>query len=136
MTTLRVAAAVAERHGLILVTRRQPGVHLEGHWEFPGGKCEPGESLPECLARELREELDVEATVTDEIFTTVHEYTDRRVELHFFRCELHGEVAPQLGQEAQWLALSQLGTLEFAPADRELVARLNRPHPARSDSEG
>jgi 8-oxo-dGTP diphosphatase len=127
MTTLRVAAAVAERNGLVLVTRRQQGVHLEGHWEFPGGKCEPGESLPECLARELREELDAGVKVGEEIFTTAHEYADRRVELHFFRCELDGEVTPQLGQEARWLTPSELPTLEFAPADRELVDRLSRP---------
>jgi 8-oxo-dGTP diphosphatase len=126
MTTLRVAAGVAERNGLVLVTRRQQGVHLEGHWEFPGGKCEPGESFSECLARELREELDVDVTVGEEIFRTVHEYLDRRVELHFFRCEIEGEVIPQLGQEARWLAPSELRTLEFAPADLELVDRLNR----------
>lgn len=127
MTTLRVAAGVAERDGLILVTRRQQGVHLEGHWEFPGGKCEPGEPLAECLARELREELDVGATVGEEIYTTVHEYMDRRVELHFFRCEIDGEAIPQLGQEARWLAPSALRSLEFAPADLELVDRLSRP---------
>ena len=55
-----VAAAVIERDGRFLVTRRQAGVHLEGYWEFPGGKCEPGETLDACLARELREELDVD----------------------------------------------------------------------------
>ena len=49
-----------ERDGRFLITRRQPGVHLDGHWEFPGGKCEPGETLHDCLSRELREELDVE----------------------------------------------------------------------------
>ena len=57
MTTLVVAAAIVERDGRYLVTRRQQGVHLAGHWEFPGGKCDPGETLAGCLARELREEL-------------------------------------------------------------------------------
>jgi 8-oxo-dGTP diphosphatase len=126
---VRVAAAVASREGLVLVTKRQQGVHLEGHWEFPGGKCEPDEPLAECLARELREELDVGVTVGEEILATVHEYPDRRVELHFFRCEIHGEVTPQLGQEARWLSPSELRTLEFAPADRELVDRLAPPSP-------
>ena len=57
VNTIVVAAAVIERGGQFLVTRRQPGTHLAGHWEFPGGKCEPGETLAACLARELREEL-------------------------------------------------------------------------------
>ena len=65
-----MTAAVIERDGRVLVTRRQRGVHLEGYWEFPGGKCHPGESLAACLARELREELDVDARIGPEMFTT------------------------------------------------------------------
>ncbi len=63
MTRLVVTAAVIERGGRYLVTRRQKGVHLEGLWEFPGGKCDAGESLADCLRRELREELGVDAAV-------------------------------------------------------------------------
>ena len=85
---LVVTAAVIERGDEILVTRRQEGVHLAGHWEFPGGKCEPGESLQACMARELREELGVEARVGEEVLVTSHDYPDRRVELHFLRCTL------------------------------------------------
>ena len=94
---------------MLLVTRRQKGVHLEGYWEFPGGKCDAGESLAACLARELREELAVDARVGEEIFTTTHTYPDRRVELHFLRCELHGEPLPQLGQEMRWVAARRAG---------------------------
>jgi 8-oxo-dGTP diphosphatase len=121
MTTLVVAAAVIARGECLLVTRRQPGVHLAGHWEFPGGKCEPGESLPACLARELREELDVEVIVGAEIFATAHQYPDRLVELHFLRCDLRGEPAPQLGQEVRWVAREALTGLAFPPADQELI---------------
>ena len=53
--TIVVSAAVIEDHDRFFVTRRQKGVHLEGFWEFPGGKCEPGESLADCLQRELEE---------------------------------------------------------------------------------
>src|SRR2546425_8077776 len=90
MTAIIVTAAVIERDGCFLVTRRQKGVHLEGCWEFPGGKCDAGESLAACLARELREELDVDARVGVEVFTTSHSYPDRTVELHFFQCALQG----------------------------------------------
>ena len=85
-TAIVVTAAVIERDGGFLVTRRQTGVHLEGYWEFPGGKCEPGETYAACLARELREELDVGVTVGEELFATTHAYPDRAVELHFLRC--------------------------------------------------
>jgi mutator protein MutT len=119
-----VTAAVIDRDGRFLVTRRQEGVHLAGCWEFPGGKCEAGESLDACLARELREELDVEVQVGGEIFTTTHDYADRRVELHFLRCDLHGNPQPQLGQEMRWVRGEELAALEFPPADAELIRLL------------
>jgi len=124
MTPIVVTAAVVERDGRFLVTRRPKGSHLEGYWEFPGGKCEAGESLAACLARELREELDVEAHVGEEVLVTTHPYADRSVELHFFRCELRGEPRPLLGQEMRWAARDELATLEFPPADDELIQRL------------
>jgi 8-oxo-dGTP diphosphatase len=122
--TIVVTAAVIERDGAFLVARRQKGVHLEGYWEFPGGKCEPAESLGACLVRELREELAVEAIVGDEIFTTTHAYADRSVELHFLKCTLHGMPNPQVGQEIRWVPREQLAALEFPPADVELIRKL------------
>ena len=124
MKTIVVTAAVIERDGQFLVTRRQQGVHLEGCWEFPGGKCEPDEPLGACLSRELREELDVDARVGDEVFTVAHDYPERRVELHFFACELLGEPRPQQGQAMQWVRREDLATLEFPPADAELIEKL------------
>ena len=122
-----VAAAVIERDGRYLVTRRQPGVHLAGQWEFPGGKCEPGETLRACLFRELREELNVEASIGDLVLTTTHEYPERRVELHFIRCGLDGEPAPQLGQQMRWIRPEDFDALEFPPGDAELIRILRTP---------
>jgi 8-oxo-dGTP diphosphatase len=119
--TLVVTAAVVERDERFLVTRRQQGVHLEGYWEFPGGKCDRGETLPACLARELREELAVEARILDEIFTITHRYADRAVELHFFRCDLDGVPSPQLGQEMRWVTRAEMASLPFPPADDQLI---------------
>ena len=124
MTAIVVTAAVIEIDGRFLVTRRQKGVHLEGFWEFPGGKCDAGESLAVCLARELLEELDVDARIGEEVFTTTHTYPERSVELHFFRCELLGEPRPQLGQEMRWVRREELAALEFPPADAELIRLL------------
>ncbi|MGC4085204.1 MAG: (deoxy)nucleoside triphosphate pyrophosphohydrolase [Vicinamibacterales bacterium] len=124
MTSIIVTAAVVERHGTFLVTRRLKGTHLAGTWEFPGGKCEDGESLVDCLVREMREELGVGCTVGNEILSVTHDYQDRRVTLHFFACALDGEPTPQLGQAMQWVPRAQLRDLEFPPADDELIARL------------
>lgn len=122
--TLIVLAAVVERDGAFLLTRRLRGTHLAGTWEFPGGKCEPGETHEACLRRELEEELGVSAKIGVEIFTITHAYDERTVELHFRRCTLSGEPRPLLGQEMQWVSREGLGALEFPEADRELIERL------------
>ena len=124
VTTIVVTAAVVERDGRFLVTKRPKGAHLEGCWEFPGGKCDAGEALAVCLARELLEELDVEARIGEEILTTTHTYPERSVELHFFRCELCREPRPQLDQEMRWVHREELATLESPPADAELIRLL------------
>ena len=124
MTTIVVTAAVIERDDRFLVTRRPRGVHLEGYWEFPGGKCERGEDHATCLARELREELAVDVSVGDEVLATTHAYPDRAVELHFIRCAIAGDPAPQVEQDLRWVARADLAALEFPPADAELIRLL------------
>jgi 8-oxo-dGTP diphosphatase len=126
-TTIIVAAAVIEQDDRFLVTRRQAGVHLEGHWEFPGGKCQAGETLAACMTRELLEELNVRTEVGAELLSTTHDYANRRVELHFLRCAVAGEPAPQQGQEMRWVTREELGALRFPPADEELIALLAEP---------
>jgi len=124
MITFVVTAAVIEEGGRFLVTRRQDGVHLAGYWEFPGGKCHPGEGLARCLARELREELDVDVEVGEELLSTTHDYPDRRVELHFLGCVLLSNPSPQQGQDIRWVARRDLTSLEFPAADTELIRML------------
>lgn len=119
-----VLAAVVERDGLILVTRRQEGTHLAGLWEFPGGKCGPDETHEACLARELAEEIGVRSTIGPELLVTEHAYPERTVRLHFRRCTIHDEPRSMLGQEIRWIARADLPTLEFPEADVELIRLL------------
>jgi len=121
-----VAAVIEDRHRF-LVTRRQPGVHLAGMWEFPGGKIDPDESHDAALRRELREELGVEAEVGELVHETTHAYPDVTVALFFYRCALRGEPRPLLGQEMRWVPRAELAALGFPPADTELIERLMRP---------
>ncbi len=116
-----VVAAVIERNGAFLVTRRQPGVHLEGMWEFPGGKIDPAETHADALQREMREELDVDITVGDLVLATSHAYPERTVLLYFYRCELTGTPTALLGQEVRWVRREELAALDFPPADEELI---------------
>lgn len=121
-----VTAAVVLRGNAFLVTRRPQGAHLAGLWEFPGGKCEPGETHEACLAREIEEELGVRARVGREILAVSHEYADRTVELHFFACQLAADPRPMLGQEMRWIERDRLDSLAFPPADAELIEMLRR----------
>ena len=121
---LVVAAAVIEDAGRYLVTRRPRGVHLEGYWEFPGGKCELGESLDQCLRREISEELGTDALPGAEILSVSHDYPERTVELHFVACRLIDVPTPLLGQEMRWVTRAELRELDFPPADAELIELL------------
>ena len=127
---LQVAAALIARDGRYLICRRRPGAHLGGLWEFPGGKREGGESLEDCLVREIREELgvDVSAPVLHAVLT--HAYPERRVELHFFRCAIMRGEPECLGcAELRWVAPRDLHGYEFPPADRSVIQRLGDEEP-------
>ncbi len=122
-----VVAAVIERDGSFLLTRRLEGTHLAGKWEFPGGKIAPGETHTRALEREIREELAADVEVGALIFEIEHPYPDRTISLHFYRCTLQGEPKPLLGQEMKWVPRAELGTLDFPPADADLIRILIGP---------
>jgi 8-oxo-dGTP diphosphatase len=116
-----VVAAVIERDSRFLVARRLKGTHLAGFWEFPGGKMHDDETQEDALRREIAEELNSAISDVRKIFHTAHAYPERVVELHFYRCELAGEPQPMLGQELRWITRGEFGSLEFPPADAELI---------------
>jgi 8-oxo-dGTP diphosphatase len=121
-----VVAAVIEKGTRVLVTRRLAGTHLEGCWEFPGGKVAEGETHRESLAREIEEELGCRCDVGEELLAIEHEYPERIVQLHFRHCTLAGDPRPMLGQEMRWVTRAELPALEFPPADTALVEMLRK----------
>jgi len=123
--SVQVAAGLISREGCYLITRRKAGVHLGGLWEFPGGKREPGESLEDCLRREVREELGVEITRPALFRVIHHDYPEMSVELHFFRCSIReGQVRPLGCADLRWVAPEEMAQYEFPPADQPLVRSL------------
>ena len=122
---IEVAAAIIERNGRILIGKRGGTGSCTGLWEFPGGKREPGETLPETLRRECREELGVSISVGGLCAEITHQYPDREVHLSFFFALLeNGEPSSSVHTELLWAAPEDLTGLSFCPADTELVVRL------------
>ena len=119
-----VVAAVIERDGAFLLTMRPEGTHLEGHWEFPGGKVHPAETHAEALRRELHEELDVVAMVGTLVHEVTYAYPEKVVAISFYTCTFEGEPKPMIGQLIRWVPSHELGALQFPDADRQLIAQL------------
>lgn len=119
------AAVIMDADARILVTQRPTDDMLGGLWEFPGGKCEPGETLAECLVREIREELDVEVEVGEPLAVIRHAYTHFRITLHAFRCRIvRGEPRCLDCAALRWVSPQQLSELPMSVADRRIARRL------------
>jgi 8-oxo-dGTP diphosphatase len=125
LPVIQVAAGLIVRGGRYLIARRKAGTHLGGLWEFPGGKREAGESLEDCLHRELREELGIDVTPPVHFRVIRHEYPEKTVELHFFRCSVRrGEAMALDCEEVRWVMPGELSDYEFPPADHPLIEAL------------
>jgi len=134
---LIVVAGLIEAEGKILVCQRRRGDTFELMWEFPGGKLQAGETAAQGLARELLEELGVEARVGEEVFRTRHRYAEMReeIELIFFAAAVDAHAVRNIVFERmEWRAPETLSELNFLPADREFVGKLARREivPART----
>ena len=123
---VEVVAAVIERDGRYLITRRLQDTHLAGLWEFPGGKIWPGEQPEVALKRELYEELGVTAEVGELLESVDWSYPEKTVHILFFRCAILDEPRPLQGQEMLWIEAAELPSRNFPEADAQLISRLAR----------
>jgi len=122
---LDVAVAVVTREGRVLVARRGDGSHLEGLWEFPGGKIEPDESPEAAAARELAEETGLGAGALEPLTVFLHSYPERTVRLHVFLARAsEGEVVSGTGQAWEWVARDDLAALPMPEANRAILRAL------------
>jgi mutator protein MutT len=133
---IEVAAGLVFHRHRLLLTQRHAKAHLGGLWEFPGGKRKPGETYPDCLRRELEEELAIDVEVGDCFERVTHAYPEKTVHLEFFLCRLvSGEARPIDCAALAWVTLEELDNYDFPAADARLLDRLRRsPHlwaPAR-----
>jgi mutator protein MutT len=118
-----VAVALIERNGSYLITRRPRGTHLEGYWEFPGGKRHPDETFEVCLAREILEEVGVEVSVGEKVVEVEHVYPEHSVRLHVYLCRLtRGEPRPLAVEEVQWARPAEMDRCLFPQADAPILA--------------
>jgi 8-oxo-dGTP diphosphatase len=134
---MEVVAAVIERQGRILICQRKPGGRHALKWEFPGGKVEPGEDSRSALARELREELQVEALIGPLLHTQTVLYPgDSPIHLQFFRvAKFSGEPVNLQFQQILWEHPHNLPGYDFLEGDIEFVRKLALPANRQPDSQ-
>ena len=126
MKHIEVVAGIIKDGDKIFATQRGYGEFKDG-WEFPGGKMEPGETPQQALARELKEELAIDVNVGEFLCTVDYDYPTFHLTMHCFYCSVIGGELTLLEHEAsKWLKMTELHSVNWLPADVEVVAALER----------
>lgn len=126
MKTIQVVAAIIEKDGYIFATQRGHG-EFKDWWEFPGGKVEEGETSEEALIREIREELDTSISIEKYYCTVEHDYPTFHLTMHCFLCSIvEGALNLREHEAAKWLEKDDLWSVEWLPADVDVVKVLEK----------
>lgn len=125
-----VGTGIIVRDGKIFIGQRPEGKPLAGLWEFPGGKIEAGETIEQCLKRELREELGVESEVGAHIMDTVYSYPELNAEFKLKVFFIHladtAEIKLNVHQNSAWVTASEMKNYKFPPADKAIIKKLQK----------
>lgn len=121
-----VTAGLIFRNGRLLLTQRPQGKQYAGFWEMPGGKRKLGETLSDCLVRELQEELRITVHVHQLLKIYVHDQQPVSLKLHFFLCSLDANQEPSLVEcaDLRWVDFEELSQYQVPPADRAMLEDL------------
>jgi mutator protein MutT len=123
---IRAVAAVIERDGKFLITKRLETSPMGHCWEFPGGKIEAGESIEDCAVRECLEEIDVVIAPVKRLQEETYDYPHGCVHLWFVLCRLvSGDPKPIQCREAKWILPHEFADYEFPPADVNVIEKLS-----------
>lgn len=119
-----VTAAIMVKANKVFAARRNPGSHLAGFWEFPGGKIDEGETPEECLSRELSEEFGIATEVGQFFGESIYDYGTKTIRLLAYQVtHVSGHFQLMAHDDCRWLAVDELDQVKWAPADIPLVKR-------------
>lgn len=124
MEDIEVVAAIICKDGSYFATQRGYG-EFEGMWEFPGGKIEPGESREVALIREIQEELGIDIIIENPLCTTEYDYPSFHLTMHCYLCSVaSGDIELREHKSARWLTAETLDSVEWLPADKDVIDKL------------
>ena len=119
-------AVIWDETGKILIDKRRLGDSFGGLWEFPGGKKEAGETIENCIKREVLEELGIEVAVEKHLITIEYNYSEIRLILHVYHCRYLRGILKAIECEFRWVTLDEIDRFTFPEANEQIITSLKK----------